>query len=124
MTGLVTAAVVLFGVLLVKVLFFAVTLPFRIAFAVLFFPFWIAKTVLKLAMGVVMVPLLLVVGLVLAYVVSVSAIEYYGVSPSPLAGFDAVLYTNWMMWVTAVVTVWTGIDYIIKYYAMVRSVLR
>ena len=65
-----------------------------------------------------------VVGLVLAYVVSVSAIEYYGVSPSPLAGVDAVLYTNWMMWVTAVVTVWTGIDYIIKYYAMVRSVLR
>jgi CDP-diacylglycerol--glycerol-3-phosphate 3-phosphatidyltransferase len=65
-----------------------------------------------------------VVGLVLAYVVAVSAIEHYQVTPSPLAGFDAVLYTNWMMWITAVVTVWTGIDYIIKYYSMVRSVLR
>ena len=62
MTGLMTAAVVMLGVLLVKVLFFAITLPFRIAFAVLFFPFWIAKTVLKLAVGVVMVPLLLLVG--------------------------------------------------------------
>jgi len=65
MTGLMTGAVVLLGVLVVKVLFFAITLPFRIAFAVLFFPFWIAKTVLKLAVGVVMVPLLplLIVGL-------------------------------------------------------------
>ena len=31
------------GVLRGEALFFAVTLPFRIAFAVLFFPFWIAR---------------------------------------------------------------------------------
>ncbi len=74
MTGLMTGAVVLLGVLVVKVLFFAVTLPFRIAFAVLFFPFWIAKTVLKLAVGVVMVPLLLLVGVVLAVLAALAAI--------------------------------------------------
>jgi CDP-diacylglycerol--glycerol-3-phosphate 3-phosphatidyltransferase len=65
-----------------------------------------------------------VVGLVLAYVCTASAFDYYQVNPSPLAGYDAVFYTNWLMWITAVVTVWTGIDYIIKYYSMVRSVLR
>jgi CDP-diacylglycerol--glycerol-3-phosphate 3-phosphatidyltransferase len=64
------------------------------------------------------------IGLVLGYVSLVSAFEYYGVSPSPLAGFDAVLYTNWFMWITAIITVWTGLDYIVKYSSMIRSVLR
>jgi CDP-diacylglycerol--glycerol-3-phosphate 3-phosphatidyltransferase len=64
------------------------------------------------------------IGLVLGYVSLVSAFEYYGVRPSPLAGFDAVLYTNWFMWITAIVTVWTGLDYIVKYSSMIRSVLR
>ncbi len=65
-----------------------------------------------------------VVGLVLAFVCATSAFEHYHISPSPLAGFDAVFYTNWMMWITAVVTVWTGTDYVIKYYSIVRSVLK
>lgn len=62
------------GLLLVKALFFVVTLPFRIAFAVLFFPFWLAKTVVKLTVGVVMVPLLLLVGVVLAVLAALAAI--------------------------------------------------
>lgn len=74
MTGLVTGAVVMAGVLLVKVLFFVVTLPFRIALGVLFFPFWIAKTVLKLAVGVVVVPLVLLAGIVLAVLAALAAI--------------------------------------------------
>jgi CDP-diacylglycerol--glycerol-3-phosphate 3-phosphatidyltransferase len=65
-----------------------------------------------------------VVGLVLAFVCAASAMEFYKVSPSPLSGIDAVFYTNWLMWITAVVTVWTGIDYVVKYYSIVRSVLR
>jgi CDP-diacylglycerol--glycerol-3-phosphate 3-phosphatidyltransferase len=64
------------------------------------------------------------VGLVLAYVCLISAFEHYGVDPSPLAGFDAVIYANWLMWITAVATVWTGVDYVVKYYSIVRSVLR
>ena len=74
LTGLVTGAVVMLCVLLVKTLFFFITLPFRIAFAVLFFPLWLAKTVVKLAVGVVMVPLLLLVGVVLAVLAALAAI--------------------------------------------------
>lgn len=74
MTGLMTAAVVIAGVFVVKVLFFVITLPFRIAFGVLFFPFWIAKTILKFAIGVVMVPVILVVGIVLAVLAALAAL--------------------------------------------------
>lgn len=74
MTGLVAGAVVMAGVLLVKVLFFVVTLPFRIAVGVLFVPFWIAKTVLKLAVGVVVLPLVLLAGIVLAVLAALAAI--------------------------------------------------
>lgn len=74
MTGLMVAAIVMLGVFLIKMLFFVITLPFRIAFAVLFFPFWLAKTVVKLAVGVVMVPLLLLVGGALAVLAVMAAI--------------------------------------------------
>jgi hypothetical protein len=74
MTGLMAAAVVMVGVLVVKTLFFLVTLPFRILFAVLFFPFWIAKTVLKLAVGAVILPLALLVGIVLAVLAALAAV--------------------------------------------------
>jgi hypothetical protein len=74
LTGLMTAAVVMLGVLVVKTLFFVITLPFRIAFAVLFFPLWLAKTVVKLAVGVVMVPLLLLFGVVVAVLAALAAI--------------------------------------------------
>jgi hypothetical protein len=73
-TGLMTGAVVMLGLLMVKTLFFVITLPFRIAFAVLFFPFWLAKTVAKLAVGIVMVPLLLLLGVVVAVLAALAAI--------------------------------------------------
>ena len=74
MTGLVTAAVVMAGVFVVKALFFVITLPFRIAFGVLFVPFWIARTVLKFAVGVVVVPVVLLAGIVLAVLAALAAI--------------------------------------------------
>lgn len=74
MTGLMVAAVVSVGVLIVKVLFFLVTLPFRIAFAVLFFPFWIAKTVAKVAVAAIVIPLVALAGIVLAVLAAVAAI--------------------------------------------------
>lgn len=74
MTAVMTGIVVMFGVLLVKTVFFVVTLPFRIAFAVLFFPIWLAKTIAKLALGVVMVPILLVVGVIAAILAVMAAI--------------------------------------------------
>ena len=74
MTGVVSAIVVMAGVLLVKTVFFVITLPFRIAFAVLFFPIWLAKTIGKLVLGVVMVPILMLVGVVVAILAVLAAI--------------------------------------------------
>jgi hypothetical protein len=74
MTGLMVAAVVAVGVLVLKTLFFLVTLPFRIAFAVLFFPLWLAKTVAKLALAAVVVPLVALAGVVLAALAALAAI--------------------------------------------------
>ena len=74
MTGLMVAAVVSVGVLIVKVLFFLVTLPFRIVFGVLFFPFWIAKTVAKVAVAAVVIPLVALAGIVLAVLAALAAI--------------------------------------------------
>jgi hypothetical protein len=75
MTGLMVAAVVSVGVLIVKTLFFLVTLPFRIAFMVLFFPFWIAKTVAKMAVAVLVIPLVALAGIVLAALAAIAAIS-------------------------------------------------
>jgi hypothetical protein len=74
MTGLMVAAVVSVGVLIVKTLFFLVTLPFRIAFAVLFFPFWLAKTVAKMAVAAVVLPLVALAGVVLAVLAAIAAV--------------------------------------------------
>jgi hypothetical protein len=74
MTGLMVAAVVSVGVLIVKALFFLVTLPFRIAFAVLFFPLWIAKTLAKVALAAVVVPVIALAGIVLAVLAAIAAI--------------------------------------------------
>jgi hypothetical protein len=84
MTGLMVAAVVTVGVLIVKTLFFLVTLPFRIAFAVLFFPFWIAKTVAKVALGAVLIPLVALAGIVLAVFAALAAIAAIGAPLLPL----------------------------------------
>jgi hypothetical protein len=74
MTGLMVAAVVSVGVLIVKALFFLVTLPFRLVFAVLFFPFWIVKTVGKVAVAAIVIPLAALAGIVLAVLAAVAAI--------------------------------------------------
>lgn len=74
MTGLMVAAVVAVGVLVLKTLFFLITLPFRIAFAVLFFPIWLAKTVAKLAVAAVVIPLVALAGIVVAALAAIAAI--------------------------------------------------
>lgn len=84
MTGLMVAAVVTVGVLVVKALFFLVTLPFRIAFAVLFFPIWLAKTLAKLAVAAVVVPLIVLAGVVAAGLAALAAIAAVVVPLLPL----------------------------------------
>ncbi len=76
-TGLTVAAVVMIGAVMAKMLFFVVTLPFRVVFGLLFFPLWLVKSVLRLAAAVVFIPLMLVlgvVGIVVAAVVALAAI--------------------------------------------------
>lgn len=67
---------------------------------------------------------LTVVGLVLAYLNLLMILEHFD---SPLVKyftFDYPLYFNILLWITAVVTLWTGISYIIKYFYMIKTALK
>jgi CDP-diacylglycerol--glycerol-3-phosphate 3-phosphatidyltransferase len=64
------------------------------------------------------------VGLILGYITLMNALNYYD---SPLVSafeFDYKFYFNLVMWLTAVITVWTGIDYSVKYFYMLKTVLK
>lgn len=67
---------------------------------------------------------LCVVGLVLGYVTLITALEYYGSPALSALEFDYFFYFNLLLWITAVITVWTGIDYVVKYFYMIRTVLK
>lgn len=67
---------------------------------------------------------LTVVGVVLAYITLINALHYYNSPSIAMFEFDYYYYFNVSLWVTAVITIWTGIDYIIKYYYMIRTVLK
>ncbi len=67
---------------------------------------------------------LTVVGVVMAYICLLSTLQHFQSPALALIAFDYLFYFNLVMWITAVVTVWTGIDYIVKYFFMIKSVLR
>lgn len=67
---------------------------------------------------------LTVVGLILAYITLMSGLQHYQSSNLALIEFDHQFYFNLAMWLTALITVWTGIDYSIKYFYMIRTVLK
>jgi hypothetical protein len=74
MTGLMVAAIVMVGVLMVKTLFFLVTLPFRAVFALLFFPIWLVKSVFRLLATVILFPLVVLLGLAGIVVAALAAV--------------------------------------------------
>ncbi len=79
-------------------------------------PTWWAKSKTFLQLSLV--------GIILLYITFMNALEFY---ESPLVSsfeFDYRFYFNIMMWLTAVITVWTGIDYSIKYFYMIKTVLK
>jgi CDP-diacylglycerol--glycerol-3-phosphate 3-phosphatidyltransferase len=84
--------------------------------AVIIPPTWWAKVKTFLQMTVV--------GGVLGYICLVTTLHHYGQDHSALLQWDYRFYFNILLWLTAVVTVWTGIDYIIKYFSMIKSVLK
>ncbi|MBU0985117.1 MAG: CDP-diacylglycerol--glycerol-3-phosphate 3-phosphatidyltransferase, partial [candidate division Zixibacteria bacterium] len=64
------------------------------------------------------------IGVVMAYICLVSALGHFESDALGYFMFDYRLYFNMLMWATAAVTLWTGIDYVVKYFHMIKSVLR
>ncbi|MDH4158607.1 MAG: CDP-diacylglycerol--glycerol-3-phosphate 3-phosphatidyltransferase [candidate division Zixibacteria bacterium] len=79
-------------------------------------PSWWAKVKTFLQMSTV--------GLVIAYVTLLTTLNHFDSPARSWFEFDYHFYLNLLLWVTAVITVWTGIDYIVKYYYMIKSVLK
>ncbi len=65
-----------------------------------------------------------VVGLVLFYVNLLMVLEHIDSPLAPMITFDYPLYFNILLWVTALITVWTGISYILRYLYMIKTVLK
>lgn len=64
------------------------------------------------------------VGAIIGHVSLISALEHW---QSPILAqiqFDCYFWFNALLWATAVITVWTGVDYIVKYFFMIKSVLK
>ena len=92
--ALIVAAVVSVGVLIVRIAFWAILLPFKIVFGLLFLPFWIGKTLLRVALGAVLVPVFLVGGILLALVAAIAAIVAI---ITPLLPLAIVAFLIWMV---------------------------
>ena len=65
-----------------------------------------------------------IVGVVLGYITLINALAYYESPLHSTLEFDYYFYFNLSLWITAAVTLWTGIDYIVKYFYMIKSVLK
>lgn len=79
-------------------------------------PTWAAKTKTFLQMTVV--------ALLLAWVFLETTFHHFGVEPEFMTRIDSRFWFNLLIWLTAVITVWTGIDYYIKYSYMIKTALK
>ena len=79
-------------------------------------PSWSAKLKTLLQMTVV--------GVVMGYICLISALSYFDSRALEFLQFDYRFFFNCSLWVTAAVTVWTGVDYVVKYFYMIKSVLK
>lgn len=79
-------------------------------------PTWMAKVKTFLQMTVL--------GVVMGYICLLSALVYFQHPALAWVEFDYRYWFGWMLWVTAGVTVWTGVDYVIKYFYMIKAVLK
>ncbi len=83
---------------------------------VIIMPSWWAKVKTVLQMSIV--------GIVLAYINLIKALEHFQSPALSLFEFDYPFYFNLLLWITAVITVWTGVNYVVKYYYMIKTVLK
>ena len=65
-----------------------------------------------------------VIGGVLVYINLIKALEHFQSPALSLFEFDYTFYFNLLLWVTAIVTIWTGINYVVKYFYMIKTVLK
>lgn len=65
-----------------------------------------------------------VVGIVIAYVNLTTIMDHYGMQNELLSTFDFRFWFNLLLWATALITLGTGIDYVVKYFYMIKSVLK
>jgi CDP-diacylglycerol--glycerol-3-phosphate 3-phosphatidyltransferase len=79
-------------------------------------PTWLAKV--KTFMQISLV------GLVLAYINLIKTLEHYNSSSLSTFQIDYRFYFNTLLWITAVITVGTGVDYIVRYFYMIKTVLK
>ena len=64
------------------------------------------------------------VGLVLVYINLIKTLEHFNSPALALFQLDFRFYFNLLLWITAVITVGTGIDYIVRYFYMIKTVLK
>jgi CDP-diacylglycerol--glycerol-3-phosphate 3-phosphatidyltransferase len=79
-------------------------------------PSWIAKVKTFTQMTVV--------SIMMGYISLMVALEHFN---SPLISyfqFDYYFVFSLFLWITAAVTVWSGLDYIVKYFYMIKTVLK
>lgn len=79
-------------------------------------PSWWAKVKTFLQMTVLAV--------IMSYIFVITAVRDFDINLPALEAFNYLFYFNLLLWVTAVVTLWTGVDYIVKYFSMIKSVLK
>lgn len=79
-------------------------------------PSWPAKVKTFLQMTVV--------GVVMAYICLLTTLKHYDSELLSMLQFDHRLYFNYLLWFTAAWTVWTGVDYIVKYSYMIKTALK
>jgi len=67
---------------------------------------------------------LTLVGGVIAYIFILTALNHFGSPALAWFQFDYYFWFNVLIWAAAVVTVGTGIDYVVKYFFMIKTLLK
>ena len=65
-----------------------------------------------------------VVGLVIGYISLMTTLRHFDSPVTEMLTFDQYFWANLLLWAAAVITVWTGVDYVYKYFSMIKSVLK
>ncbi|MEE8576173.1 MAG: hypothetical protein V3T31_02860, partial [candidate division Zixibacteria bacterium] len=65
-----------------------------------------------------------VVGALMGYIALITTLEHLNPDALRMVEFDYRFYFGILIWATALITVWTGVDYAIKYSSMLKNALK